>query len=237
MASFVHVTDERLLRDIRRAGIKPSRRDFGSYAPPGWPRRYVFCAPVLRDAESTFHWMRELAGPGRGRRGTAVQFRLPDSEQVLVGTFHDVHQVMTAAEAVAAFMRAAPGPRGMQVLVPRAIAPREITGVRAVPSFIGWRYTPFSPRAKPPPVERPSPAARKRQAREDRRSLAMAAAQEPILWQRLMASLPPQERAREARVFAFWILNMSPEELAEWRQDWDVATDPPPRLQAEPGQD
>ena len=73
MAGFVHVTDERLLRDIRRASIKPSKRQFSG--PPGWPNRYVSCAPVLRDADSTFHWMREIAGPGRNRRGVAVQFR------------------------------------------------------------------------------------------------------------------------------------------------------------------
>lgn len=235
MASFVHVTDERLLRDIRRAGIKPSKRQFSG--PPGWPNRYVFCAPVLRDAESTFHWMREIAGPGRNRRGVAVQFRLPDDEKVLIGVFGHMHRVVTAAEAVANFMRTVPGPRGMQVLVPRAISPREITGARAVPTFIGWRYTPFEPRAKPVPVERPSATARKRQAREDRRLLAAAAAQEPILWQRLMASLEPKLRAQEAKVFAFWILNMSAEELAEWRQDCDVPTDAPARLPASPRQD
>ncbi len=83
-----------------------------------------------------------------------MQFRLPDEERVLVGHFASDHRVVTAAEAVAAFMQASPNPRGMQVLLPRKVHPREITGTRAVPQFVGWRYSPIW-RGAPPSYRKP----------------------------------------------------------------------------------
>jgi hypothetical protein len=65
--------------------------------------------------------------------------------------------VTDAADAVALFRRAAPDPRGLQVMVPRRIEPREITRVRTVPGFIGWIGSPearSAPRGKPPGVSR-----------------------------------------------------------------------------------
>jgi hypothetical protein len=184
MASFVHITDERLLRAILRGGIRPSKEGYGRYAPPGWPRRFVFCAPVLPTLEATFHWMREVAGPGTGRRGAAVQFRLADTEPVLVGVYGNSHLAMTAAEAVGMFL-AAPWPRGMQVLVPRAIEPTEITRVRRVPRFIGWRRSAF--RRGRPVGRPPSPAQLRLRSRTADRVLARLEADAPELWRRFAA--------------------------------------------------
>lgn len=153
---FVHVADGRALRDILRGGIRLSRHDYSGYAPEGWPARYVFCVPVLPSFEATFQWVRELRL--RASRCAAVQFRLPDDETVLVGAYWQAHRVGTAAEAAGVFLRAAPAARGMQVLVPRAVRPREIVRVRSVPQFVGWRHGPnrLPPRGwlKPPGVPR-----------------------------------------------------------------------------------
>lgn len=150
----MHLTDARNLRDILRAGIRPSRHEYrASIVPPGWPMRHVFCAPVLPDHESTFHWARELRQ--RPHRILAIQFRLPDDEKVLVGRFGQDHAVVTAAQAVARFLVLRPDPRGWQVLVPRRIERREILRSRPVPQFIGWRGNPEI--RLPPPSDRKPP--------------------------------------------------------------------------------
>jgi hypothetical protein len=218
MASFVHITDERWLRDIRRVGIKPSVWNLTlCYSPPGWPARYVFCAPVLRNFESTFHWMRKLSGPGGLRRGVAVQFRLPDAEPVLVGAYSKEHRVLTAAQAVAAFMYAGQVPRGMQVLVPRSIAPAEITRIRAVPNFIGWRLK------EPPLAEIPRPIVqpltveeRKERARERRRVLLAAEAEQPILWRRYRAVLEANRVGHYATPIAESLSKLDAAKRAAW---------------------
>lgn len=151
----MHITPAAAARAILRAGIRPSRGEWSGYAPPGWPRYYVFCAPVLPSHEATFHWMRELTR-WRGRCA-AVQFRIPDDQPVLVGHYGQAHAAVTAAEAVARFQRAAPAPRGLQVMIPRRVDAREITRLRKVPNFIGWTAHPRDRRApfgKPPGVTR-----------------------------------------------------------------------------------
>ena len=48
---------------------------------------------------------------------------------------------VTAAQAAHAIMHAE-NPLGMQIIVPRAIAPKEIHAIRGVPQVLGWRYFP-----------------------------------------------------------------------------------------------
>ncbi|MGE0212527.1 MAG: hypothetical protein AB7S41_12595 [Parvibaculaceae bacterium] len=84
--------------------------------------------------------MRELRRGGH-RTFVSVVFRLPDEEPVFVGHYGAEPASVTAAQAVAQ-VRAAPGSRGFQVLVPRRIRPSEIVRVRLAPQGVGWRYYP-----------------------------------------------------------------------------------------------
>jgi hypothetical protein len=144
---------------------------------------------------------------------------------------------MTSAEAVAAFMRATPDPRGMQVLLPRAVSPREISATRAVPSFIGWRYTPFARLAPPSLDPRPSVAERKRRGREDKRLIAEAAAEQPLLWRRLVAAMDPRAKRWLPADLAHWLSESDPaQRVALWRE-FEESLDEPVRLQGQPGRD
>jgi hypothetical protein len=146
MATFVHIADERMARRILRGGIHATvlvarARDTEA------PRRGVFCVPVVASFQMTFQWLRELKRRGQ-RSACGIQFRIDDTEAVLVGHYNEVPQEMTAAQSVAFFVQAEDS-RGLQVVVPRAIAAREITGIRSAPQVTGWRFHPAA-KGRPP---------------------------------------------------------------------------------------
>ncbi|MFI6213487.1 HEAT repeat domain-containing protein [Nocardia brasiliensis] len=127
MAMFVHLTPEKNVRRIRRAGIKVQGAG-------------VFCVPVLPSYVLSHQWLRELRRRGQ-RLIVAVHFRVPDEERVFVGQYADTGAEMTAAEAVSV-VRAAGDARGYQVVVPRSIAAAELHRIRQVRQVTGWRYRP-----------------------------------------------------------------------------------------------
>jgi hypothetical protein len=131
VATFLHITDARDIARIRKSGLRPSR---------GYLHRAVFCVPVVPDPQATFQWVRELKVRGY-RTACGVQFRIADTEHVMVGRFQTPHHWMTAAAAVSFFLHAA-DPRGLEVLVPRAVRPKEIVRIRALPQVAGWRFFP-----------------------------------------------------------------------------------------------
>lgn len=131
MAMFLHIADARDVARIRNSGLRRSK---------GRLHRAVFCVPVVPDPQATFQWVRELKARAN-RTACGVQFRIADTEQVMVGRFQTPHQSMTAAQAVAFFLRAA-DPCRLEVLVPRAIGPREIGRIRPLPQIAGWRFYP-----------------------------------------------------------------------------------------------
>jgi len=132
----------------------------------GYPHRAVFCVPVVPNYQTTIQWLRELKRRGY-RTACGVQFRIPDSEPVLVGHFQTPHRSMTAAEAVACFLRADDA-RGLEVLVPRAIRPQEISQIRPLPQIAGWRFYPDAKERAPLwPAPGSINAARLRRAVED----------------------------------------------------------------------
>jgi hypothetical protein len=160
MATFVHIADERLASRIRRGGIRATEfaaRTRGTAA----PRRGVFCVPVVANFQMTFQWLRELKRRGH-RLARGIQFRIDDTETVFIGHYNQVPQEMTAAQSIAFFLQAE-DPRGLQVVVPRAIAAREITGIRSIPQVTGWRFYPAA-KGRPPfwPIPGETNAARLR---------------------------------------------------------------------------
>ena len=130
---FVHLTSEKSIPSIRRAGIKP--RDWAE-----GQHRVVFAMPVLPDFYISHQWLRELKGGG-ARTIAGVYFRLDDKEPVLVGHYNSNHQEMSSAEATSLIMNAEK-PEGFEILIPRKILPSEIHKTRALPQVLGWRYYP-----------------------------------------------------------------------------------------------
>src|SRR5258706_367999 len=139
MATFIHIADERVARRSLCGGIRatvftsPDRHMVA-------PRRGVFCVPVVPNFQSAFQWLRELKGRGYSRL-CGIQFRIDDGESVFVGYYSQLPQKMTAAQSVAFFLRS-DDPRGVQVIVPRAISAPEVTAVRSVSQVVGWRFYP-----------------------------------------------------------------------------------------------
>ncbi|MBL1099589.1 HEAT repeat domain-containing protein [Streptomyces coffeae] len=145
MAMFVHLTSAANTPRIRRSGIRADAHGQGG-------ARGVYCFPVLPSYTLTHQWLRELARFGRGGRLVAVHVRLDDTQPVLVGHYRDrargAQSTVPVAEAVRRIV-ALDDPRGWEVFVPRAIRPREVHRIRAVPQVVGWRYHPDAHGVRP----------------------------------------------------------------------------------------
>lgn len=136
MPMLVHIASEKDIGSIRRAGIR-----IGKY------RGGIYAMPVLKNFMVSHQWLRELKRGG-GRTLCAVHFRIPDGETVLMGHYSKEQVEVTAAQAAHAIMHAE-DPLGMQIIVPRGIAPKEIHAIRSVPQVVGWRYFPGAHARKP----------------------------------------------------------------------------------------
>jgi hypothetical protein len=134
LARFVHLTAANNAGAIRRGGLKP-RGTKGGVRALG-----VYASPVLARYEVAHQWAREIKRWG-GRAIVAVTFVIPDEEPVLVGRFGHGLEEVSAAEAVGR-IHALDDPRGWEVVVPRAVSPREIVHVRPQRRIVGWRYFP-----------------------------------------------------------------------------------------------
>jgi hypothetical protein len=145
VAMFVHLTSAANVPRIRRSGVRADSFGQGGL-------RGVYCFPVLASYALTHQWLRELARFGRRGGIVAVQVRLGDDERVLVGRYadraRDAQSAVLAAEAVRR-IAALDDPRGWEVFVPRAIRPREVHRIRAVPQVAGWRYYPDAHGVRP----------------------------------------------------------------------------------------
>jgi hypothetical protein len=142
---FVHLTSAASVPRIRRSGVRAESFGQGGL-------RGVFCFPVLPSHVLTHQWLRELARFGSRGGLMAVQVRLDDDQRVLVGRYADrargAQCAVPAAEAVRR-IAALDDPRGWEVFVPRAIRPREVHRIRAVPQVAGWRYKPGAHGVRP----------------------------------------------------------------------------------------
>lgn len=135
MTMFVHLTAEKNVAGIRRAGIRPRR---GTDQRPGC----VFAMPVVPHFYISHQWLRELKTNGQ-RTVHGVYFRVPDDEPVLVGHYGQRRRDVTADEAAGLIMHAE-NAEGYEVLIPRKIERSEIHRVRQLPQVLGWRYYPGS---------------------------------------------------------------------------------------------
>jgi hypothetical protein len=113
----------------------------------GKTRRCVYAMPVLPDFQVSHQWLRELKNWGIRTIG-ALQFKIPDNEEVLVGPYNEEPIAVTAAQSAKIFRDHATG-LGLQVLVLRRIDAQEITRSYVPTQIVGWRYFPEA-HGKPP---------------------------------------------------------------------------------------
>lgn len=104
--------------------------------------------PVVPDFVVTHQWVRELRRWERQEELIAVHFRIPDTEPVLVGHYTREMKEMTAAEA-SHLIATVKAPLGYQVLIQRAIRPKELHAIRTIRQVVGWRYRPGSNGTRP----------------------------------------------------------------------------------------
>jgi hypothetical protein len=143
MARFTHLAREKDVKRIVRGGIKA--------APVAGGLIGVYAMPVLPSFFASHQWLRELRR-WKSSPLAAVDFVIADEEDLRIGHFSVTHVPMTAAAASGVIMHAE-DPRGYEVVVPRTIAAKEISGTRRVPQVIGWRYWPGAHGNPPCPCE------------------------------------------------------------------------------------
>ena len=135
MATFVHVTSVKRVRGIRNAGIKAQRTGWKEI-PSG-----VYAMPVLPNFVQMHQWVREIKHWAGQHIMYGVYFRIPDNTPVWIGRYNEQHREMTAAEAVAFFMKEQAS-LGYEVIVPRSISAKEVRRIRYMSKLVGWRYRP-----------------------------------------------------------------------------------------------
>ncbi len=138
LVRLVHIAPESQRARIRANGIRATRVLEALLG--GGHNRAVWAFPVLASYTLTHSWGRELKRGG-AHALVAVSFRIDDDEPVYARHFSNAPAGMTAASAVD-LIRAAVDPRGYEIIVPRRIAPSEITTIKVLPKAIGWRYWP-----------------------------------------------------------------------------------------------
>lgn len=131
MPVLVHITAEKTVKSILRAGIKQIHNG-------------VYCMPVLQDYFISHQWLREMKRHRPGRL-VAVYFRINSQELVRVGRYNQsAHaELVTLAEAIHTIMTIA-DPQGYEIVIPRSITPQEIQKVRRPRQIVGWRYMPYA---------------------------------------------------------------------------------------------
>jgi hypothetical protein len=134
MARFIHLTDERLMGRIEKSGISMTRL--------GSQKKCVFAVPVLPDFQISHQWVREMKRTGIRTIG-AIQFMIPDTDEVLVGRYNEEPISVTASVAVKIFLEHDSG-LGWEVRIPRRILPKEIEKCYTPNQMVGWRFYPGS---------------------------------------------------------------------------------------------
>src|ERR1051326_8184063 len=139
VVSFIHIADKNNEQSIPRNGIRAPKRRSGV--------RGVYATPIVPNFSTTHQWARELKRRGI-RTLICVQFKIPDGEPVLVGSYNREKLEMTAAEAMAV-VHTHTDPMGLEVVIPRKITAKEITRTYSAPPITGWRYHPAAKGKQP----------------------------------------------------------------------------------------
>jgi HEAT repeats len=136
---LVHLARASAERAIRKGGLRGAKASVATSPTGGIVlARAVYAMPVVADFWTTFQWLRELRR-GHDEQLVAVYFRVPDSESVHCGRYNEPHVVRTAAAAAVWVLK---NPAGAQVVVPRSVAPKDITGIKRVKQLVGWTEVP-----------------------------------------------------------------------------------------------
>jgi hypothetical protein len=130
MPVVVHITDEKAVPSILRSGVLPRGRGV------------VYFMPVVQNHFVSHQWLRELRRSG-AKSLVGVYVRLPSSEPVWAGKYHEQHKSVTLGQAIQN-LNALSDPLGYEIFCQRRILPAEILRVRGVRQVVGWRYRPHS---------------------------------------------------------------------------------------------
>lgn len=138
---FVHLTIESRIPRILRNGIARLRKNTETL--PGG----VYVVPVTRNFYASHQWLRELKRKNQGPIA-GIYIKVPDQQPVWAGHYGQAHHLVSAAEAIAEFMKA-DDPMGWEVIIPRRIEANEIHKTRRLPQIVGWRFFPKAKGKRP----------------------------------------------------------------------------------------
>lgn len=131
MATFIRVAGERVARRVLCGGIRAT-----VLTSPGGPRGGILCVLLCQ----IFSVLHELRRRGYSRL-CGIQFRIDERGAFLWDTTQP-----TATEndsgGIRCILPSDDDPRGLQVIVPRAISAMEVTALRSNSQVVGWRFYP-----------------------------------------------------------------------------------------------
>lgn len=105
--------------------------------------------PVTDNHLVTHQWIRELRRTRKVPK-IAVQFRVPDKENVKLGRYGPDKMTVKASEAIGIVSKHEAS-FGLEVILPRKVQPKEILKFYTPPKVTGWRYWPDAKGTKPCP--------------------------------------------------------------------------------------
>ncbi len=136
MSVFLHVTQGKNIKNIKKQGIKG--RKINENIPSGF-----FCMPVTQNYYMSHQWVREIKRWADGKNISGVYFRIKNKEEVWCGHYNKEHVKISAGQAVKLAMENKTG-EGWEVILPRKVEVKEIIKYVNLPQTVGWRYFPGS---------------------------------------------------------------------------------------------
>ncbi len=136
MSVFLHVTQEKNIKNIKKNGIKG--RKINENIPSG-----VFCMPVTQSYYMSHQWVREMKRWAEGKNISGIYFRIKNKEDVWCGHYNKEHVKISAGEAVKLAMENKTG-EGWEVILPGKVELKDIIKYKKLPQTVGWRYFPGS---------------------------------------------------------------------------------------------
>lgn len=136
MSVFIHVTEEKNIKNIKKQGIKG--RKINEEVGYG-----IFCMPVTQNYYMSHQWVREMKRWAEGKNVAGVYFRIKNKEEVWCGHYNKELVKISAGEAVKLAMENKTG-EGWEVILPRKVEVKDIVKYKKLPQTVGWRYFPGS---------------------------------------------------------------------------------------------
>lgn len=132
MALFIHITDEKNLKSIKRNGLKLGAE------------KKIYAMPCTENYQFNHSWTREIKRH-KNFVPIVVLFEVADSTPIKMGIYYRPQEAVDAlAKEAFNFVKEADYPLGFQVSFDFPIPAKNIKKIYYLPKVVGWRFSPDS---------------------------------------------------------------------------------------------